>query len=155
MKIKFKNLLFAMACLTIACNNSGNQEVEQQQAFDAVMLVHDEVMPRIADVNRLTTDLRSRAEGLDSTQQATKNQLYDAIQALERADEGMMNWMAEVQTPETLRGEGKTHAEIMRYLEEQQKQVNQVRDSIQLSLQRGEEMLQQTTAPAQDTSGQQ
>lgn len=155
MKIKLMTLFFAIACFTVACNSGAKQETEQQQAFDAVMLVHDEVMPKMGDVNRLTTDLRNRAAGLDSTQLTLKNDMYDVIQSLERADEGMMSWMAAFQSPEIMRGEGKAHEEIMRYLEAQQNEVNQVRDSIQLALQRGEEVLQQVPATAADTTSQQ
>ncbi len=153
--MKLISFVFAITCFTMACNNGAQQTTQEQQATDEVMRVHDEVMPKMGDVNRMTTDLRNRAAGLDSTQMALKNELYDAIQSLERADEGMMNWMAAFQMPESLRGEGKTHEEIMRYLEAQQTMVNQVRDSIQQSLQRGEQLMQQAPAATPDTMNQQ
>lgn len=153
MKTTVFSLFFAIACLTIACNNnSANQQTEEQQAWDAVMAVHDEVMPKMSDINRMSDDLRARANALDSTQMATKQNLMDAAQALERADEGMMSWMAEVKSPETMRSEQKTHEEIMNYLDEQKNKVNQVRDSINNSLEQGKMLLEQTPAPAADST---
>lgn len=138
----------------MACNNSANQTAEQQ-AWDEVMAVHDEVMPKTAELNRLATQLRSKIATLDSTQQESKNTMMDAILAIERADEGMMNWMAEVQDPEILHGENKTHEEIMRYLNEEKNKVNVVRDNILAALERGNQLLENTPVAIPDSTSQQ
>lgn len=164
-----KSLLFLiMLSFVLACGNNGQEQTEQQQAWDAVMAVHDEVMPKMADVNRLTTQLRAKAAALDSNQTTTKDVYYNAvqslerkevyfsaIQSLERADEGMMTWMAAVRAPEVLRGERKSHAEIMQYLKEEQNKVNQVRDSILTSLERGNQVLHQVSDAPVDTTDRQ
>lgn len=155
MKYPIIGLFFVIICLTIACNNSANHTTEQQQAWDEVMVVHDEVMPKTADVNRLTAQLRTKVAALDSTQQETKTSMMDAIQALERADEGMMSWMSEVQDPEILRGENKTHEEIMRYLNDEKKKVGQVRDDIVTALERGNQLLANTPTATPDSTNQQ
>lgn len=79
----------------------------------------------------------------------------DAILAIERADEGMMNWMAEVQDPEILHGENKTHEEIMRYLNEEKNKVNVVRDNILAALERGNQLLENTPVAIPDSTSQQ
>lgn len=148
-------LFFVLAILNIACNNSANQTVEQQQAWDQMMAVHDDVMPKTSDLNRMTTQLRTKIAALDSTQQDTKNKMMDAIQALERAEEGMMSWMAEVQDPEILRGEHKTHAEIMRYLEEEKDKVDRVQADIIASLDQGKQLLESAPPMMPDSTNQQ
>ena len=148
-------LFFLVNFLMTACNNSTNQVVEEQQAWDQVMAVHDDVMPKTADLNRMTTQLRAKNAALDSTRQDTKNKIMDAIQALESADESMMSWMAEVQDPEILRGDNKTHAEIMRYLEEEKNKVDRVQSDITVSLDQGKQILESVSQMMPDSTSKQ
>ena len=138
------SLFFLVNFLMTACNNSTNQVVEEQQAWDQVMAVHDDVMPKTADLNRMTTQLRAKNAALDSTRQDTKNKIMDAIQALESADESMMNWMAEVQDPE-----------IMRYLEEEKNKVDRVQSDIMVSLDQGKQILEGASQMMPDSTSKQ
>ena len=72
-------------------------EVNEYQAYeDEIMKIHDDVMPKVSDINKLSTQLReikakngvteedkpSNIEGLDET-----------LQALRDAEQQMMDWM--------------------------------------------------------------
>lgn len=83
-------LLFCLIGLISSCREKSNLEKQ-------VMAVHDEVMPKLGELNKdrkaLQTILKS------TTDEPTKTILLNAITALERADDSMMEWMADWKIP--------------------------------------------------------
>ena len=139
-------LLFFAVFFVVACNSGAKQQEAQEKVWDELMVVHDEVMPKMGEVNRLAQELAAKAAALDSTQLDNKNALLAGAQALEQADEAMMTWMSEVQNPDKLKEAGKTHEEIMTYLAGEKSKVDKVKEAILSSLQQGEALLQQAGA---------
>lgn len=71
-----------------ACGRQGQptpEQVELQKHWDEMMVVHDEVMPKMSDIRRLKIKLRE--EG---------NQI-DLITRLTEAETGMWDWMHDLQ----------------------------------------------------------
>ena len=105
--------------------------------YKEVFAVHDEVMPKISEVNRLSRELKKWSAGeklpLDSTMKARVSQV---ILQLEKADEGMGQWMSEIQDPGDLRP-SKSHAEIMQYFEDEKTRVGKVKTDILDGIQTG------------------
>jgi hypothetical protein len=144
-------LLLALAgtVLGIGCGGS-NQDtglaspVEQQEAAWAKMMeVHDAVMPKMAEMNRVSRELKALAEGLeDKTQLELIN---NAVENLETASEGMMAWMGELQQPKKLREE-KSHEEIMDYLKAETEEITQVQEDMLSSLEQGQTLLKELQA---------
>ncbi|MFT4536091.1 MAG: formate dehydrogenase maturation protein FdhE [Saprospiraceae bacterium] len=62
-----------------------------------VMNVHDEVMPKLGELNKDKKKLQTILA--NSTDESVKTTLQEAITSLEKADEGMMDWMAEYKLP--------------------------------------------------------
>ena len=62
-----------------------------------VMAIHDEVMPKLGELNKDRKELQSILNNI--TDESVKTTLLEAITALEKADDGMMDWMAEWKIP--------------------------------------------------------
>lgn len=120
-------ILLAMATIVLACNSD---KKEQQALFDEVMLVHDEVMPKMGSLRALATELTQKADSLamDSLNDHSSriNDMRSLAKNLKDANEGMMEWMRQFEQTE----EGTPHGEVMKYLGEQRKSVQKVRDDM-------------------------
>lgn len=116
-------VLFAVS----ACNSD---KKEQQALFDEVMLVHDEVMPKMGNLRALASELSQRADSLAQDSLVDRSAQIDEMRSLSKnlkdANEGMMEWMRQFEQVE----EGTPHGEVMQYLSEQRKSIQKVRDDM-------------------------
>ncbi|MFT6336718.1 MAG: hypothetical protein ACI86M_001329 [Saprospiraceae bacterium] len=62
-----------------------------------VMAIHDEVMPKLGELNKDRRGLQSILK--NTTDESVKNTILEAVTALEKADDGMMDWMAKYKLP--------------------------------------------------------
>jgi hypothetical protein len=101
--------------------NSGNQEL-----YNEVMKIHDEVMPKMDDIHRAKTELKEKIEKTPNLSKTERIELDAMIARLDSAGEGMMVWMREFNPlPDSL-GEEKARA----YLESEMERVKKVRANI-------------------------
>lgn len=133
-------LVFAAA----GCNQTQTQE---QEKWDTIMAVHDELMPKMSDINRLNQELAARLGALDSTKVEEKRAILEQIEGLNSAENTMMDWMANVKPIEELRNEG-DHAKVMEYLETEQKKVDQMKEEMLKSIESAEQFIKNTPAAA-------
>ncbi|MEP2024012.1 MAG: hypothetical protein ABJH98_06365 [Reichenbachiella sp.] len=126
-KIYSSFFLIVLAFTIVACNSD---KKEQQTLFEQVMLVHDEVMPKMGNLRALASELSGKADSLalDSLNDNSSEiqQLRNLSKNLKDANEGMMEWMRQF---EQLR-EGTPHGEVMEYLNEQRKSIQKVREDM-------------------------
>ncbi|MCC6725593.1 MAG: hypothetical protein IT258_13885 [Saprospiraceae bacterium] len=132
------NWFFFLATFSIsflACGGS-NEHTEKEDALkDEVFAIHDEVMPKMSDIVALKGKL------LDMAADSTKAlEAKAAISQLEKAEEGMMDWMNNFQQPDKLR-ETKQHEEIMAYLESEKQRIAAVREAMNNSIKTGQRIL--------------
>lgn len=113
-------------------------EQAEQAAWEQMMEVHDEVMPKMAELNRTGRELKSIAESTDD--KAVKEQINQKVKNLEAASEAMMVWMGELQQLSKLR-ENKSHEEITSYLEAEKAEIDQVGEKMMKSLEEGQQLL--------------
>ena len=118
------------------------QHVAEEQKWDEVMVVHDEVMPKMSEINRISRALRERLEQDDALPGAVRQQAEEAVQQLATAEEGMWEWMNNIRQLDALRT-SKNHEEIMQYLNDEMTRISQVRDAMLRSIENGEQMLNQ------------
>ena len=119
-------------------NESENPKQAEQAAWDEMMEVHDEVMPKMADMNRVSRALKGMAEATgDKTAQERINQ---TVKALESNSEKMMVWMGELQKLSELR-ENKSHEEVISYLKSEKEEIDKVGEEMMKSLEEGEKLL--------------
>lgn len=113
----------------------------QQTAWDAVMEIHDEVMPKMGALNKMTKSLKAQWETNQQLDDVTKEDISIAIQELESADEGMWDWMHQLKQLQPLR-DAESHESILKYLEEQEQSMILVREAMDNSMERGDSLLQ-------------
>lgn len=107
----------------------------KQQAYDKVIAVHDEVMPKLSQIS----DLKGRIEeqmnaSVDSITVASWTALMEDLDA---ADEAMWVWMRQFNSDL----EELPLAEVLEYLQEEQKKIDGVADMINGSIAKAEERL--------------
>jgi hypothetical protein len=139
-------LLFTLlffACGNDAPNSTRQEEqldpkAAEQAAWDEMMEIHDAVMPKMADLNRVSRELKTFA--METVNKKETEEINDMVEEIEEASEGMMSWMGELQQLSQLRVE-KSHEEIMDYLNEETAEIAEVREEMNESLKEGQEML--------------
>jgi len=108
----------------------GSCQQSNQELYDQVMSIHDEVMPRMNDLHKRKTALKARLETPGLPEQE-KQEIQHEIARLDSASEGMMVWMRQFDPLPDSAGEEKARA----YLEAELKKVTQVREDILEALQ--------------------
>lgn len=140
MILQLRNFLILLTITTIsfACNSD---KKEQQALFEEVMLVHDEVMPKMGNLRALSTELSQKADSLALDSLVDNSAMVSEMRALSNnlkdANEGMMEWMRQFEQVE----EGTPHGEVIQYLSEQRKQIQKVRDDMLNSKEEAEKYL--------------
>lgn len=112
----------------------------QQTAWDKVMVLHDEVMPKMGTMNQLTKSLKTQWESNEKLDVATKDDISIAIQELESADEGMWDWMHNLKQLEPLRA-SENHEAILKYLQDQEQSMILIREEMVNSMARADSLL--------------
>lgn len=140
-----KKLLFSVFFILIftapfSCS-SPDPNIQAQDALrDEVFAIHDEVMPKMADLNRLKARLLEVKTGTLKLDSLAETQVDAVIFQLEKADEGMMGWMNNFKSPEKLR-DTQLPEEILRYLAEEKAKISKVREDMLNSISAAEQLL--------------
>lgn len=119
---------------------SAEQLTVQQQTWDKVMVIHDEVMPKMGTMHQLTKSLKNQWESNKSLDAATKDDISIAIQELESADEGMWDWMHDLKQLKPLQ-ESESHDDIIKYLKDQEQSIILVREEMNNSMAKADSIL--------------
>ena len=121
---------------------SEEQIQAQEQAWDKVMALHDEVMPKMGDIHKLTKTLKEQWEKNEKLDAATKDDISIAIQELETADEGMWDWMHNLKQLEPLQ-RSESHKAILDYLSTQEQSMILVREEMDNSMEKANSILKE------------
>ncbi|MEL6122452.1 MAG: hypothetical protein AAFR14_01920 [Bacteroidota bacterium] len=127
MKFAFLALL-GLILLQTACR--ADQDTPEGLLYQQVMDIHDEVMPQMKDIHQLRKKLR-KIEGA-----ASNESIQDMLLELQKADDQMMDWMADFKRPK----EGDSNA--MSYLNTEMSKIEKVRDNMLSTIANGQEILQ-------------
>jgi hypothetical protein len=104
--------------------NSPNQEL-----YDEVMRIHDEVMPKMNDLYKARTALKTRME-LPGLPENERLEIGNNLARLDSASEGMMVWMRQFDPLPDSAGEEKART----YLESELEKIKRVREDIVAAL---------------------
>ena len=141
MNNKIKLFLLFLAG-SFACKTGPNQsELDaQQQAWEEMMAIHDEVMPKMSEMNQVVREFT----GIEEKEQALFEQYRERILAskerIEAAEEAMFSWMNEIKQLEQLR-ETMSHEEILAYLAAEKEKISKVKADMLGSLEGGFQLL--------------
>ncbi|MEL6133695.1 MAG: hypothetical protein AAFR59_10060 [Bacteroidota bacterium] len=127
--IKYIIPFLALSFIFFACDD-GKKQVSELR--DQVMDVHDEAMAHIIDMKIMKKNLEKQLEmgNADGTlDSAMTVQLHTGIEALEKADDHMMQWMRNFEAPDNLPTD-----EALAYLNDQLKDIQLVNEEVNESM---------------------
>lgn len=135
-KSPFVLLLAFGFLLSFAACKSENKEAETLLNQE-IMKVHDEVMPKMGDINRMKRQLSAYKDEVSDDNAAMKDSLINAILLLAKTEDNMNDWMAGYKYPNP----DMKHDEMMKYLQGQQDTIKQINNDVFMTIAIGNGLL--------------
>lgn len=129
-------------CLLVifSCKDKG-KTAEATSQMEEVMMIHDEVMPKMGKLSKLVSELKSK---VDTTAQGKK--YGEAMKELQDAHKSMMHWMQgfgdRFDSDEILNGKTLS-PQKKEWLNEEEEKVKALKDQINSSIEMAEDLLQE------------
>jgi len=116
----------------MSCKNSGSSGVvtPTEATHIEIMAIHDEVMPKMSDINRTIKELKKSKTSITQNNTALIDMHSKYISDLEKADDAMMDWMKAYKKPKF---DDQTESTAL-YLKGQMKEIEDVKEKILSSL---------------------
>lgn len=117
------------------------EEKAENKRVEEVMKVHDDVMPKMANISRVRRQLKDYLENNPELDAEVVENINASVKNLDEADEGMMTWMADWADAQ---GElqkykaAKDHKAVMSFLDIQMTGISKVRDDMLNSIEESE-----------------
>jgi len=139
-------LLLAMFSL-VSCTKSGDhsgmnhdsdqtqEEGPNQALYNQMMDVHDEVMPKLDDLERLKRELKEDIANSPDMVIERKQELEAIISNLDSASSAMMNWMHRIHEFDPL-ADSVDQEKAREYLETEMEEIRKVKDLINGSIEK-------------------
>ncbi len=128
--LSFGFVLFFSAC------KSENKEAETLLNQE-IMKVHDEVMPKMGEINRIKRQLGAYKDEVPDDNAAMKDSLINAILLLAKTEDNMNDWMSGYKYPNP----EMKHDEMMTYLKGQQDTIKQINNEVFMTIAIGNGLL--------------
>lgn len=141
MKYPFISLLLVLifsACNSEKASNSQASDIRDQHTdvvkrqYDEVIRIHDEAMIEMSTMRKYRKNLLSHG---------SSDEILDACQKLIKADESMMDWMAQFKMPEKV-----SQQEKMSFLNRQFESVSNMSEEINSAMEHAEALLEKLGA---------
>ena len=133
MKTLFQLSLMLIPFLIISCELK-DKEIEKLKS--ETIAIHDEVMPKMDNIMKLKTSLKTE---LDSLSNEDSTNVQGLIISLENADKAMMNWMRNYD-PQM---KDMSDDEKIEYLKNQKSSIQEVSELMKSSISEAEDYLDQ------------
>jgi hypothetical protein len=135
---KLFTLLTIVGLLSVtSCKES--KKVEETSRMEQVLDIHDEVMPKMGTLGKLVGQLKPMADSLGAESIEAK-----AMKDLQQANESMMDWMQGFGNRfdiEEIKNGKELSEEKEQWLKEEEEKVKKVKEDINSSIERAEEIL--------------
>ncbi len=92
---------------------------------DEVMVIHDEVMPKMGEMHQLRMALEDRMSNMDSV---SAQPYHNAIESLHQGEEMMWSWMNEYKRPTS------STPESIQYVQDQKKIISEVAEKMTMAI---------------------
>lgn len=135
-KSPFFVLLSLGFLLSFSACKSENKESETLLNQE-IMKVHDEVMPKMGDINRMKRQLGAYKDEVPDENAAMKDSLINVILLLAKTEDNMNDWMAGYKYPNP----EMKHNDMMKYLKGQQDTIKQINNDVFMTLAIGNGLL--------------
>lgn len=122
--------------LSLSACKSENKEAETLLNQE-IMKVHDEVMPKMGDINRMKRQLSAYKDEVPDDNAAMKDSLINAILLLAKTEDNMNDWMAGYKYPNP----DMKHDDMMKYLQGQQDTIKQINNDVFMTIAIGNGLL--------------
>ncbi len=132
--------LVLILCLAVifSCKDKG-KEAEATSQMEQVMMIHDEVMPKMGKLSKLVAELKSK---VDTTAQGKNYEL--AMKELQDSHKSMMQWMQgfgdRFDSDEILNGKTLS-PQKKEWLDEEEEKVRALKEQINSSIEKAETLL--------------
>jgi len=137
MKLLSTHGLLIFFLVIIGCENK--DKIQEEQLQKEVLEVHDELMPRMQDIEQLKRELEERKETLDSLADEQVALFNELINQLSESGESMMDWMRNY----SQEYKEMKHDEIMDYLDDQKEKVEEAKEKINRAIDAAESELKE------------
>lgn len=117
-----------------ATNVTITKEEQRNELYQQVIVIHDEVMPKMEDIINLQDKIRIQLDSLieiDSTSERIII-LQEMNLKLESADKSMMNWMREFDVD--MNSDEVNQDEAIEYLENEMRRIEEVKEVVNTSI---------------------
>jgi hypothetical protein len=135
---KLFTLLTIVGLISVtSCKES--KKAEETSRMEQVMDIHNEVMPKMGTLGKLVGQLKPMADSLGAESIEAK-----AMKDLQQANKSMMDWMQGFGNrfdPEEIMNGKELSKEKEQWLKEEEEKVKKVKEDINSSIQRAEEIL--------------
>ena len=148
MKINASKFLLLGLLLSCGCGQKSHEhddhegdatEIEEtggnQALYDEVMKIHNEVMPKMDDILKIETSLRTKLAETNIVD-GKKQEIEAGIAKLDSADRSMMNWMHNFNPPPDSLGEERARE----YLETEMEKIKEVREDVNEAIEKGKSL---------------
>jgi regulator of replication initiation timing len=152
MKLTYLFMGIFLLALTTGCGGSANAEqspaekgasklvAAEEKLWDEVMEIHDEVMPKMTEINRLSKQLKD-AMANNQVAATDTSEVKKVIAALTKADEGMWDWMHNLKQLDRVQAEEANHEDVMKYLRGEKVAMVRVRMDMINSIETAQKMV--------------
>ena len=135
-----KRVLFLLVATSLfvsfsACKSEDKES--ETKLNQEIMKVHDEVMPKMGDLNRMKRQLNAYKDEVPDDNAAMKDSLINAILVLSKTEDNMNDWMANYKYPNP----DMKHEEMIKYLQGQQDTIKQINNDVFMSIAIGNGLL--------------
>ncbi len=128
-------ILLVGLVFTVSCTSESKKNIRSIK--EEMLAVHDEVMPKMMQLSSIETQLQVIADSLASIDSSQALPLISAAHRIKLANEGMMDWMHQLDVDQ----EGVSEEEKSRYFANELKKIEDVRDEMLAALQSGTKIL--------------
>ena len=139
--MKYLLSLIVIPLLLISCGSDNPEHQEQEKLWDEMMVIHDDVMPKMGQINKLSRTLRKHLKNNKETIAENEVQKIEAsVKLLTDAHDGMMEWMNVNGGFTKLRSvrADKDHAGVLKYIEKETASIENVKKMMLESIKSGE-----------------
>jgi len=132
-------LLFQASCSSDTSTEKEPKLPEREQLYKEVMEIHDAVMPKMSEINRVKRNLDDQIEADSLIDDNLKSEVSTMLLELTAAEESMMDWMKGFKVPK------KNQADelVIVYLNEEKLKISRVSELMLISLANGTKLLNQ------------